>query len=109
LTIGQPSLYPCPMAPVSIRKHPGPRAYLTDRVTHQSVKLAGRYVDLKALAEGEGLDHGYVSRIMSGERTPSIPYLLKIAAGFKMSVDNLLTAIDERRAQLHAQHRRKAG
>lgn len=84
-----------------MRKYPGPKRYLAHRVTRQSVKILDRYVNLAELALGEGLDHSYVSRILSGERVnPSLDYLTRIAKGLGMSLDVLLYAIEQRRDEL---------
>lgn len=78
----------------------GPRAYLESRPSSQSIRLGGRYINLSRMAEDEGFDHSYLSRIMCGERTPSVPYLTRIAECLSMTRDDLLTAIDIRKEEL---------
>lgn len=87
----------------------GPRAYLEARPTAQTVKLGGRYINIQLLAEENGLDHGYVSRIVNGKRTPSIDYLTRIAAALKMERDELLFAIALRKDELHQKWERIVG
>lgn len=86
----------------------GPRAYLEDSPSHQSVRLGGRYINLKRLAEEQDLDPSYVTRIISGERpNPSLSYLQKIADALGMTIDNLLTAIRERQEQRATERARR--
>lgn len=84
-----------------------PTRYLTETSTHQTVKLAGRHINLTKLAEGEGLSLSYVSRIIRGERTPSITYLRRIAVGLGMGMEGLLEAIDEAKQDQIAELRRR--
>lgn len=60
------------------RRVAGPTKCLDENPSSQSIRLGGRFINLARLAE-RGLDHGYVSRILSAERTPSIPYATKLA------------------------------
>lgn len=87
----------------------GPRAYIDESPTGQSVRLCGRYINLKRLADEEGLDHSYVCRIISGNRAnPSSAYLKKVADALRMSIDDLVEAIAERKAERHAELVRRA-
>lgn len=78
----------------------GPRACLEDNPTSQSVRLCGRWVNLSELARNEGLDHGYLSKIFAGERVASTTYNRRIARGLHMTMDDLLEALDDRKADL---------
>lgn len=77
-------------------------SYFEDRPSPQSVKLGKRYVNISALSRGLNRDHGYLSRILSGHRTPSVPFLLEIANALDLTMDELLLLISERAAQLKA-------
>lgn len=84
-----------------------PRRYLVTKRTKQSVCLAGVYINLAALARGEGLKRTHVWRTLTGERCCSTPYLRKIADALEMDLEPLLDAIDENRrlrADLKAAH-----
>lgn len=76
-----------------------PTRYLSDRANHQTITLAGRHINIAKLAEGEDLDHSYCTRIINGTRTPSVDYLRKVAAGLGMSIDGLLEAIADLKAE----------
>lgn len=74
-----------------------PRRYLVPKPTLQTVHIGGYPLNLLAIAEDKGLDHGYLSRVLSGERVPSLPYLQNVCAILGWSMDDLLKAIDQRR------------
>lgn len=74
-----------------------PQFYITGKPQGHSVWLAGVCIDLTAIAHETGLGHGYLSRVLSGKSNPSVPYLRRLADILGMSIDSLLTAIDERR------------
>lgn len=73
----------------------GPRAFIQDNPTRMSVRLGGKYVNLTLLAEYLHIDHGYLCRVIAGGRNPSAEYIRKVAAALRMSVDDLLQAIDD--------------
>ena len=77
----------------------GPSAYLEEHPNAKSVRFGGRYIDLLRLAHVEGLDHGYLSRILAGQRTPSIAYARRIAAALRMSLEDFLEAVDDRKQE----------
>lgn len=78
----------------------GPQAYIEDDPTHQSVRFGGRYVSLARLSEDLNIDHGYLSRIFSGVRMPSIPYLQRVATALRMSIPDFLECVADRKAQI---------
>ena len=71
----------------------------------QSPELIGKRVrsirkrmemTLEQLAERTGLNKGYLSRIESGEKSPSIATLLKLSTGLKVSMSQLFgEAVDD--------------
>lgn len=65
----------------------GPTKCLDDNPSSKSIRLGGRFINLMRLAE-RGLDHGYLSRILSGERVPSVPYAMKLATELGILTDN---------------------
>lgn len=86
----------------------GPRAYLEERPSHQSVRLSGRYINIKRLSYDLDMDHSYVTRIISGERAnPSYAYLKRIADAFLMTVDELVAAIADRKQERDTELRRR--
>lgn len=84
-----------------------PTRYLSEKANHQTIKLAGRHINIARLAEGEDLDHSYCTRIINGSRTPSVDYLRKVAKGLGMSVDGLLEAINDLREERQEVLRRR--
>jgi hypothetical protein len=83
-----------------------PTRCLENSPSAKSIYLGGRPINLMRLAE-YGMDHGYLSYILSGERTPSVAYGKKIAKCLGILREDgqpdfagLLELIDERRATL---------
>lgn len=75
-----------------------PPSFIVRNPKCQNYKFAGRYLNLKLLAKHLGINHGYMSRIMSGERTPSVAYALLIANALHLSLDEFVEAVRERKA-----------
>lgn len=94
---------------VTIRKFRGPKAYICEHPKHDTVRLMGRYIHIKKLAKREGLEHSYLSKILSGDRTPAITYLQRIARALDMTIDDLMEAISDRKKLLQAQRLKRAG
>lgn len=87
----------------------GPRAHLEGRVTSQSIRLGGRYINARALAEANDLCHSFVTRVLNGERPASVEYYQKIADALGMGLEELLEAIATRRTERTALLRRRLG
>lgn len=56
----------------------GPTACLDEKPTSKSIRLGGRFINLSRLAEF-GFDHSYLSRILAGDRNPSMDYARRVA------------------------------
>lgn len=87
----------------------GPRAYLEDHPTAYSVRLGGRYINLQRLANEENFNHSYLSRIVSGDRTPSLPYYQRLADALQMELQDLIDAIADRKVEIKAKLQRQLG
>lgn len=87
-------------------RHRGPQDCLEENPTAQSVKLGDCYINIRRLAD-RGFEHGYLSRILSGERTPSLDYARRIANELGMTLESLLWHIDQRRAEVTTRPKRK--
>lgn len=65
-----------------------------------TVYLAGRAVNLTAIARAQGIDLSHLSRIFSGQRICTVQQARKLAGAFGMTIDefldNLDTQIEER-------------
>lgn len=86
-----------------------PTRCLEDHPNCKTIRLAGRYISLAKLEDNYGLDHGYVSYILQGKRTPTLTYAKNIAIGLgildcdgKPDVNGLITAIADRKEELEA-------
>lgn len=101
-----------PSEPIScLELHPNPR----------TVYLAGKPVNLMAIARTQGLDESYLSRILNGHRDViniSIGHGMKIAAALGMTLDDFIEAVTARQeyiegrkmqeqAQLLMEHKRR--
>lgn len=79
----------------------GPRRYLEDNPTPQTVRFGGRYINLKRMAEGEDMNHSYLSYILSGKRTPALEYAEKIVEALGLTgLDELFECIRDRKDEL---------
>lgn len=79
-----------------------PASCLEAKPTAQSVEFGGKMVSVSKIARTQGIDRGYVSRILSGQRVPRIPHAKKIAAALGMGLEEFLAAIEARRKSAHA-------
>lgn len=91
-----------------------PTRCLEENPSAKSIYLGGRPINLTRLAE-YGMDHGYLSYILSGERTPSVAYGKKIAKCLGIlrpdgtpDFAGLLELIEARRCDLIDQGRKEA-
>lgn len=96
-------------------RRPAPTQCLEDTPSSKTVRLGGRFISITRLCE-YGMDHGYLSYVLSGDRVPSVLYGKKIARCLGIlkddgmpDLDGLLQLIEERRAEMEAEHRRRAG
>jgi len=78
----------------------GPRFCLEERPTNKSILFMGRYINLQRVAEATRLDHGYLSYIFQGKRTPSVDVFELIAGAMGMTMDGLRLGIRERKSEL---------
>jgi transcriptional regulator with XRE-family HTH domain len=62
------------------------------------VMFAGRYVKLSELSRQFMLDHSYLSRILSGQRYPSLKYALRVAEALDMGLEEFLAELDKKKA-----------
>lgn len=79
----------------------GPRAYLVERPNSQSIKFGGRFINLNEMAAEEGFSHGYLSRIIAGDRTPRVDYAKKVAKALGMGLEDFLQCCQDRKQELH--------
>lgn len=73
-----------------------PKAYLEDKPTKQTVRLGGHPLNLLSLSQALRIDHGYLSRVCSGERVPSVQYARTIAAALGWTLGDFFEALDAR-------------
>lgn len=91
-----------------------PTRCLEANPTSHSIRLGGRFISMAEIERQFDLDHGYISYILQGKRTPSIPYAKRLAKALGMfdeegepDVNGLMKAIEERVADLAEEYRRK--
>lgn len=74
--------------------------------SNQAVKFGEKWINLSAISRSQGIDLSFLSKILSGKRQASVATLLKIAAAVGMGLEEVLSAIEERRrASLEQEHR----
>lgn len=76
-----------------------PNPYCDEKGTRQSVRIGERFVNLRKLSQGLGFSHGYLSRVFSGDRNGSITRLIAIAAALDLTVDDLVSGIQQRKVE----------
>lgn len=74
-----------------------PRAFRELRPTEQTVSLGGHAINLVKLSEALDIDHGYLSRVCSGKRVPSLPYVQAVSTALGWTIQQLLDAIAARK------------
>lgn len=96
-----------------MKRRPGPTQCLEETPSSKTIRLGGRFINMTRLSE-YGFDHGYLSYILSGQRTPSIPYATRVAKCLGIlddeglpDVTTLLKLIKERNELEKAELRRK--
>lgn len=76
-----------------------PHTFLQHRITSQSIRFGGRYINLTQLATFAHVDKGYVSRILRGIGSPSLDILVVLAGALHMTLDDFYRAIKQRRME----------
>lgn len=66
----------------------------------QYVSFGGSYINLSEIARSINRHHSYVSMILSGKRQPGLRVARDIAEALEIGVDDLVAAIDDRKATL---------
>jgi transcriptional regulator with XRE-family HTH domain len=64
--------------------------------TTQTVYLGTMAINLTGIAVVTGLTQGYLSRIFSGERTPSLPVAKKIAKALDLNLQELVDLLEKK-------------
>ncbi len=65
----------------------------------QTVRFAGKYICLSALARATGVTTSYLSLLFSGKRNPSLTTLRSLATALEMSLDDFSNALDSRSSE----------
>lgn len=76
-----------------IEAHPTPR----------TIQLGGVYVSIRAIGRLTGVDHAYLSRMLSGKRDParmSLGLAMQIAGALGLSLDDFIQALYDRQKKL---------
>lgn len=76
-----------------------PQEYIHEHPPKHAIQLGGAYVDITKLAEEQGFNVTYLSKILNGKSIPSVPYLQRLSRALGMSMDGLLLSIDARRLE----------
>lgn len=91
-----------------------PTRCLEDHPNSKSIRLSGRFINMAEIERTFELDHGYVSYILQGKRTPSISYAKRLAKALGMfdeegqpDVNGLMKAIAERVADMDEDYKRR--
>ena len=69
---------------------------LVDKPNPQTIRFAGKFINLSEISRQSGIDSSYLSRIFRGERMPTVPYIRTISGILGMGVQQFLDALDNR-------------
>ena len=87
---------------------PKPISCLAQKPNRRSVYFNGVAISVEAIAIKQRLDQGYLSRIFSGKRVPSIAHAQMIAAALGMGLEDFIEALEERVKELMLAHKKVA-
>lgn len=65
----------------------------------QQVQERLRHTSFQAIARRAGIDASYVSHIVAGNRTPSLPVARRISTALGVSLDDLVEFLDSRKGE----------
>lgn len=77
-----------------------------DNPNTQTIRFAGRWLNLSAVARAQGFHPSYLSYIFSGKRQPAFNTLKKLTAALGMTLDDFTQALHERIKEVE-ENRRK--
>lgn len=84
-----------------------PTLCLHMRPNVNAIKFGGKYINLTLLADAGDFTHSHLSHIFNGQKNPSVAYARRIAEHLGMSLDGFFAALDDRKAALDAELRRR--
>src|SRR5882724_10901531 len=80
-----------------------PKGCIAKKVNSRTVILRGVPISLNMIARSQGIDHSYLSRILSGDRdNVKIPHYRKIAAALGGTLQQVIEAIEENAEQIRS-------
>lgn len=71
-----------------------PQAFIETKPTSQSCWFGSRFINVSQLAKHCHIDRSYLSRVLSGARTPSIHYSRTVALALKMDINAFVEACE---------------
>lgn len=69
-------------------------------VKKPTVRFAGRFINISHLSTELGMDNGYVNRVLSGKRIPSVAYATRIAEALGLDYISFIKEVSFRRDYL---------
>jgi hypothetical protein len=85
-----------------------PESCIAEKITPRTIEFNGVHINLTAMGKMRGMDTSYLSRIFSGERTPSIKHARKIAGCLGLGLEQFLNLLDARVKAINRAKRHKA-
>lgn len=76
----------------------GPTKYIHDNPSSQTPMFGGVFVDMKKLADMEGYDYSYLSKIFGGTRQPGPKFAKRLAADLGLTVPDLYACCEQAEA-----------
>ena len=70
---------------------------LGDTVSSQSISFGGKFINQSVLSRLTGISQSYISRMLSGERSPDLQRAVSLASAMDMSIEEFLDAIEKRK------------
>lgn len=84
---------------MQVELHPASKHQVQVHGKRLSVVIAGRVVNISAVAKKLGMGQSNLSKFINGKRNVNVQYARRVASAIGISTDALLEAIDSRRSE----------
>lgn len=81
----------------------GPKAFIVDEPDNRNIRFGGKFINISDLSRSLGIDITHTSRVLRGTREASVKVAISLASALGMSMDDFLSAIDDRKNEIDAE------